>query len=62
MKLYHTFYHTLRFVVTVTRNDNIVDILIYDKTGEDFKELACATFEDVSDRQALKLTRKSFSL
>lgn len=61
-KLYHTFYSTNCFVVSVTRNNEVVDICIYDKTGVIFKELACATFENVSDKVALKLTRESFGL
>ena len=62
MKLYHTFYHTSRHIVTVTRVSEIVDICIYDKTGDVFITLAENTCYDVSDLQALKITRKKFNL
>ncbi len=62
MELYHTFYHTKRFIVTVTRDSNLVDICIYDKTGEDFVTLAEDNYCNVSDLQALKNTRSKFKL
>lgn len=62
MELYHTFYETNSFVVSITRDNNIVDVCIYDKTGEDFKTLAEDTHTNLSDLQALKLTRLNFNL
>ena len=61
-KVYHSVYTTSKFVVTFTRDNNIVDVLIYGKTGENFTQLASSTYECVSDRQALRLTRVIFCL
>ena len=62
MKLYHKLYHTRKYIVTVTRDSEIVDICIYDKTGDQFVTLAENTCAEVSDLQALKITRKKFNL
>ncbi|AUR84773.1 hypothetical protein NVP1063O_106 [Vibrio phage 1.063.O._10N.261.45.C7] len=58
MKLYHTRKH----IVTITRDSEIVDVCIYDKTGEQFVTLAEHTCSEVSDLQALKVTRKKFNI
>lgn len=62
MNIYATYYQTRRMIVSVTRDRSIVDIIIYDKTGEEFSTLAESTYSNVSDLQALKLTRKQFGL
>jgi hypothetical protein len=62
MKLYHTLYHTKQFIVTITRDSEIIDVCVYDKTGGEFVTLAEHTDYEVSDLQALKNTRKKFNL
>ena len=62
MKLYHTLYHTRKYIVTITRDSEVVDICIYDKTGTEFVILAEHTCFEVSDLQALKITREKFNL
>ncbi len=62
MKIYQTIYHTRQFIVTVVRDSEIVNICIYDKTGEDWVTLAEAAYHNVSDLQALKNTRNKFKL
>ena len=62
MKLYHTLYHTRKYIVTVTRDNGVVDVCIYDKTGAEFVTLAEQTCFEVSDLQALKITREKFNL
>lgn len=41
---------------------DIVDICIYDKAGDEFLTLAEYTCNNVSDLQALKITREKFNL
>lgn len=62
MKLYHAVYHTRKHIVTITRDNEIVDVCVYDKTGEQFVTLAEYTCAEVSDLQALKITRKKFNI